>query len=83
MTIWLRVGYNGVGGWRTVRVGFDRVPIRGERVEFRDPEGGETTWDEEIDGHTFTVEQVAWIAPQPGGKSEPLIFVVPKSEFEP
>lgn len=81
--IWLRVGYNGDGGWREVRVGFDRVPVRGERIEFRDPDGGESGWQEEVNGTTVTVEQVAWIAPSPGAKSEPLIFVVPKSEFEP
>lgn len=31
----------------------------------------------------YVVEQVAWIAPKPGGKSEPLIFIVPRGEFEP
>jgi hypothetical protein len=81
--IWFGVGFNAEGGWRTVRVGFDRVPIRGERLEFRDPEGGETKWDPELDGNTFVVEQVAWIAGAPGHKAEPLIFIVPKSEFEP
>lgn len=84
MTIWLRVGFNADGGFRTVRVGFDRVPVRGERIEFRDPEGGETSWEEELAATSvYVVEQVAWIAPRPGHKSEPLLFIVPRGEFEP
>lgn len=81
--IWLKVGFNGEGGWKTTKVGFDRVPVVGERIEFRDPEGGENEWDEELNGMTFFVAEVAWIAPGPGMKSEPLIFIQPKGVYEP
>lgn len=83
MTIYLRVGYNGEGGWKEERIGFDRVPCVGERMEFRDPEGGETEWGPELNGMVCFVAEVAWIAPAPGAKSEPLLFIQFKGEYEP
>ena len=83
MTIFLRVGYNGEGGWKEARVGFDRVPAQGERIEFRNPDGAADGWDEELSGMVCFVAEVAWIAPAPGAKAEPLIFMQFKGEYEP
>jgi hypothetical protein len=84
---WLDIGYNAYeegGGYKTIRANFGRVPAVGERIEFRDPEGGATGWPVDIDGNVFYVSEVNWVvAPREGGpQSFPSIFVVPKSMWE-
>lgn len=82
---WINVGYNQEeGGYTSIRAHFPRVPCQGERVEFRDPEGGATNWPPDLDGNVFYVAEVCWVANtcEGGPTAEATIFVVPKAEWE-
>lgn len=81
----VRVGYNAEeGGFTTTEVAFaHRLPVRGERIEFRDPEGGESDWPADLDGNVFFVAEVNWVAGRgPGFYAIPTVILVPKSEWD-
>ena len=75
--VWVWVGYNGDGGFKKVRVGVDRVPVEGERFEFRDPDGGASDWPKDLDGGKFRVSEVTYIAPGERASATTVVFVEP------
>lgn len=80
---WIDVGFNGEEGWRKVRMHVPRVPARGEKFEFWNPDGGAAEIDAELDGNAFYVAEVCWVAhsAEGGPIAEPIVFLVPKSQW--
>ena len=56
------------------RIGFERVPVAGERVFFSPTDKGED-WPDAINEGLYEVAQVFWEAPAPGHVAEPRIAV--------